>query len=166
MYIRTLNFLKMKRLGILLATAAMLTTVSMSAQVEKGYAYSRESSKEMRPERPMHKVYGELTVTNNNGRVVIKVDFNEMLLGKMSRDRDILEVTSELASHKYASLSEALNVLSSHGWEVEEVWTQSGKMANNTNFLISKSVSEVTPLYPWRAVKSKGAVKGTTKAKK
>lgn len=152
----------MKRLGILLAATALLATANVNAQGVKDPATKNgggASVMKVAPESP--KLYGEVTVFETNGRTTVKVEFNQ-IIDRINKDKQVFKDCIDLKNYKYESLSQALNVLASHGWTVEHVWTQENRTGVDTHMLISKNVGRLTPAYPWRdkTRDSKGAAKG------
>lgn len=151
----------MKRLTILLAAIALLASANVCAQGVKDPATKNGQGSVMKMNNDDARLYGELTAFTVNGRTTVKVDFN-MIIEKIARDKQIFKDCIDLKNYKYANLSEALNVLASHGWIVEHVWTESTRNGMDTKFLISKAVGRMTPVYPWRdkTKEAKGGSRG------
>ena len=151
----------MKRLTILFAVAAMFATTSVSAQGTKEQADKNGGM--MKDNQASPKIYGEITVFSVNGRTTVKVDFNP-LIQKITADKTAFKTCTNLENYQYESLGEALNILSSHGWSVEHVWTEEKRTGVDTNFLIAKPVGRLTPVNPWLD-KSKSSKGGVTRGK-
>ena len=83
-----------------------------------------------------------------------------MVQEKLARIRQQLRLVLILRITRFGDSGEALNVLSSHGWHVEQVWTTEDRTGTVVNYLISLEVEKLLPVYPWRdkSESGKGAV--------
>jgi len=151
----------MKRLTILFAVTAMFAATSVSAQGTKEQA--NKGGVVMKTNQASPKVYGELTAFSVNGRTTVKVSFNT-LIEKITGDKMAFKTCANLENYQYENLGEALNILSSHGWNVEHVWTEENRTGVDTHFLVSKAVGRLTPANPW-ADKSKSSKGGVSRGK-
>ena len=151
----------MKLFKIVLVVAAFLFVFEANAQItSKSQSNSKENLKYFASNAEEFKLYGEVTVSEINGRSSLKVFFDP-IIDRMGSDKELVGVAQHIKNHKFSSLGEALNVLSSHGWHVEMVWTTLGTMGQVQHFLISNEIEKLSPVSPWldkgsRGVSSKG----------
>ena len=151
----------MKRLGLLLATAILFVAASVNAQGVKDTSYKTGGGNVIKVKHGESRIYGEVTSFTVNARTTVKVSFN-CLIEKISGGKEAFKTCVNLENYQYESLVEALNILASHGWNVEHVWTEDSRTGVDTHFLISKSVDKLIPANPWMD-KSKGAKGGSAK---
>lgn len=147
----------MKRLSILFAVAALMATTNVFAQGTKEMA--EKGGGVMKVNQVSPKVYGEVTSFTVNGRNTVKVSFNT-IIEKVTGDKTAFKTCANLENYQYESLGEALNILASHGWQVDQVWTVENRTGVDTHYLISKTVGRITPANPWmdKSKSSKGGV--------
>lgn len=147
----------MEKLSIVLAVVAMIFSATTQAQLSKNSESSRASS--ATEQKLEHKIYGTLISFNQNGREIVKVEFDEMIQ-RISPNKSDSKVCIQIEGHRFNSLGEALIVLSSHGWMPEFGWTsEDNRNGSVTHMLIAKEVKQVQPLYPWKEKEGKGDAK-------
>tara|TARA_B100000780_G_scaffold157177_2_gene109943 strand:+ start:8869 stop:9333 length:465 start_codon:yes stop_codon:yes gene_type:complete len=147
----------MKLFKIILVGAAFLFAIQASAQMTpKAKAKTKENPKNMPVHHQSAKIYGELTLSEVGGRASVKVTFDPVM-DRMGSDKDALTIAQQIKNYRFSSLGEALNVLSSHGWNVELVWTALGRSGEVQHFLIGKEVDKLSPVSPWLDKGSRGA---------
>jgi hypothetical protein len=151
----------MKLFKIVLVVAAFLFVFQANAQItSKSQSNSKENLKDLASNAEEFKLYGEVSVSEISGRFSLKVSFDP-IIDRMGSDKELIGVAQHIENHKFSSLGEALNVLSSHGWHVEMVWTTLGTLGQVQHFLISNEIEKLSPVSPWldkgsRGVSSKG----------
>ena len=118
----------MIKLSILLASVGLLFSVTTQAQMTKKPQDTRTSSFE-RPStidaQQVDFLYGTMVVFQQNSQEVVKISFDD-IIERMGSNKAALKLTEQLSAHRFSSMGEALNVLSSHGWNVYQTWTQEG----------------------------------------
>ena len=147
----------MKLFNIVLAGAVFLFTIQANAQMTtKSKSNTQENPKNISSDAGASKLYGEVTLSEVNGRTSVKVSFDP-IMDRMGSEKDAIAVVHYLKEFRFSSLGQALNVLSSHGWNVEMVWTALGRTGEVQHFLISRDVKKLSPVSPWLDKGSRGA---------
>ena len=150
----------MKLFNIVLVGAVLLFTLQANAQIPKNKnSNTKENAKNIQLNEGVAKsskstkIYGEVTLTEVSGNPSVKVYFDP-IMERMMFDNDAFALVTNIKKHRFYSLGEALNVLSSHGWRVEMVWTSLGRTGEVQHFLISNSIRTIPPISPWLEKKS------------
>jgi len=142
----------MKKLSILLASVGLLFSVTTQAQMTKKPQDTRTSSKDKTSTIDAQEVaflYGTMLVFQQNSQEVVKIYFDD-IVQRMGPNKAALKLTEQLSAHIFSSMGEALNVLSSHGWNVYQTWTQEGsRTVTEVHFLLRKNVGKLRPASPW-----------------
>jgi len=153
----------MKLFNIVLAGAAFLFAIQANAQMTKNAnSNTKENAKNIQLDAraansyKSSKIYGEVTLSEVSGSPSVKVYFDP-IMERMMSDHDAFALVTHIKKYRFSSLGEALNVLSSHGWRVEMVWTGLGRTGEVQHFLISNSIGTITPISPWLEKKSSKA---------
>ena len=147
---------KMKLIKILLVGTVLLFAFQANAQItSKTQSNKKEKLKDVGPDDRESKLYGEVIKSQINGRTSVRVSF-DAVMDRMGSDKELIGVAQHIKSYKFTSLVEALNILSSHGWHVETVWTTLGTMGEVQHFLISNEVEKLSPVSPWLDKGSRG----------
>ena len=94
------------------------------------------------------KIFGEMLVFDLNGKTVVKVSFDP-IMDRMGSDKEALASSQQIGGFNFQSMGQALNVLSSHGWMVEHVWTTLERSGAVQHFILSHEVAKLTPVSPW-----------------
>ena len=147
-----IKFYDMKKLSILLASAALLFSISIQAQITKNTQATRTNSLDKPSQMDVQEgvfLYGSMVVFQQNSREVVKISFDETV-SRTVTNKEVISLTEQLSSYRYTSLVEALNVLSSHGWNVCQTWTQEGsRTGTEVHFLLRMNIKKSTPMSPW-----------------
>jgi hypothetical protein len=147
----------MKLFNIVLAGAAFLFAIQANAQMTKNANSNiKEYSQTIDSDQGVAKLYGEVTLSDINGIASVKLSFDP-IIDIMLYDKNAFAVVQHLKDHRFYSLGQALNVLSSHRWNVEMVWTVLERTGEVQHFLISKDVKKISPVSPWLDKGSRGA---------
>lgn len=160
----------MKKLSMVLAAVGLLVSTTASAQLTKKPDNTRGTRTVVEEVAKKPKLYGTMMSYTQSGRAVVKIEFDPMI-ERIAPEKSTAGSCYELENHRFNSLGEALNVLSSHGWCVELGWTtEDNRNGTVTNFVLSKEVEKLMPVYPWKEKKggstSKEGAKTTSKSKK
>ena len=159
-YISLSKFNIMKRFTIVLAAITFMMSIQVQAQATKEEMNTKSKTESSMSSSNSSKLYGEMQVFEVNGKAIVKVYF-DAIMGRMGSDKEALTSYQKIADYNYSSLGQALNVLSSHGWMVENVWTTLERSGTVQHFLVSHEVGKLTPVYPWLDKTSKrGALGG------
>jgi len=143
----------MKLFNIVLASAAFLFVIQSNAQVttktkSNTKSNTKENLRNIRLDSESSKLYGEVALSEINGRTSVKVSFDP-IIDRMVSDQDAISVIHHIKDHRFSSLGVALNVLSSHGWNVEMGWSSLGRAGEVQHFLISREIKKISPVSPW-----------------
>ena len=140
----------MNKLSIAFATIAFLVSIASQAQLTKKPDNTRGEKTVVFEEDETVKIYGSLMSYTQNARPVVKIEFDE-IIHRISPDKSAAKICSDLANHRFNSLGEALNVLSSHGWSPELSWTtEDNRSGTVTHMIIAKDVGKLMPVFPWK----------------
>ena len=160
-YISLSKFNKMKLFTIALAAVTLLMSTQVQAQATKEERNVKSKSASSMSYVSASKIYGELQVSEVQGKTIVKIIFDNYL-GKIEKLNPSLASASEISNFRYTSLGQALNILSSHGWNVDHVWTTMERTGTVQHFLVSHAVSGLSPLEPWL---DKGAKRRASEAR-
>ena len=155
-YISLSKFNKMKLFTIALAAITLLMSTQVQAQATKDEMKTKKAENSTSTEGTS-KIFGEMLVFELNGKIVVKVSFDPVM-DRMGSDKEALASSQQIGNFKFTSMGQALNVLSSHGWMVEHVWTTLERSGAVQHFILSHEVAKLTPVSPWL---SKNTNKGT-----
>jgi predicted O-methyltransferase YrrM len=155
-YISLSKFNKMKLFTIALAAITLLMSTQVQAQATKDQMKTKKAENSTSTEGTS-KIFGEMLVFELNGKIVVKVSFDPVM-DRMGSDKEALASSQQIGNFKFTSMGQALNVLSSHGWMVEHVWTTLERSGAVQHFILSHEVAKLTPVSPWL---SKNTNKGT-----
>ena len=155
-YISLSKFNKMKLFTIVFAAITLLMSTQVQAQGTKDQMKTKKAENSTSTSGAS-KIFGEMLVFDLNGKTVVKVSFDP-IMDRMGSDKEALASSQQIGSFKFTSMGQALNVLSSHGWMVEHVWTTLERSGAVQHFILSHEVAKLTPVSPWL---SKNTNKGT-----
>tara|TARA_B100000427_G_scaffold20239_1_gene15433 strand:+ start:94 stop:579 length:486 start_codon:yes stop_codon:yes gene_type:complete len=151
----------MKKLSIVIAVVAMLVSTTTQAQLTKKPDNTRGTKTVVEDDEKV-KIFGTLLSYTQSGRSVVKIEFDDMV-HRISPDKSAAKLCLDIENHRFSSLGEALNVLSTHGWTPELGWTtEDNRNGTITHMIIGKEVDKLMPVYPW---KEKSGVKSTDESK-
>jgi hypothetical protein len=158
---RSQNLNKMKRITIVLAAVIMMMSSQVQAQISKSENNTKAKSKSESSmvESGDFKIYGEMMAFELNGKSIVKISFDP-IMDRIGADKESIATSYQMSQHQYASLGQALNVLSSNGWEVDAVWTTLERSGTVQHFLVSKKVAKLTPAAPWLDKNTRGGNAG------
>ena len=147
----------MKLFNIVLAGAAFLFAIQANAQMTtKSKSNKKDNPTNISSDAGASKLYGEVMLSEINGISFVKMSFDPIIY-KMGSEKEFLAVIHQIKDYKFSSLGMALNVLSSHRWNVEMGWTTLGRVGEVQHFLISHDVKNLSPVSPWLDKGSRGA---------
>ena len=155
-YISLSKFNKMKLFTIVFAAITLLMSTQVQAQGTKDQMKTKKAENSTST-AGASKIFGEMLVFDLNGKTVVKVSFDP-IMDRMGSDKEALASSQQIGNFKFTSMGQALNVLSSHGWMVEHVWTTLERSGAVQHFILSHEVAKLTPVSPWL---SKNTNKGT-----
>ena len=155
-YISLSKFNKMKLFTIVFAAITLLMSTQVQAQGTKDQMKTKKAENSTSTSGAS-KIFGEMLVFDLNGKTVVKVSFDP-IMDRMGSDKEALASSQQIGNFKFTSMGQALNVLSSHGWMVEHVWTTLERSGAVQHFILSHEVAKLTPVSPWL---SKNTNKGT-----
>ena len=147
-YISLSKFNKMKLFTIALAAITLLMSTQVQAQATKDERNVKSKSESSMSSTKVSKIYGELLVSELQGATIVKVVFDNYL-GKIEKLDPSLSSASKISEFKFSSIGQALNILSSHGWNVDHVWTTMERTGTVQHLLVSHEVYGLSPLEPW-----------------
>ena len=155
-YISLSKFNKMKLFTIVFAAITLLMSTQVQAQGTKDQMKTEKAGNSTST-AGASKIFGEMLVFELNGKTIVKVSFDP-IMDRMGSDKEALASSQQIGNFKFTSMGQALNVLSSHGWMVEHVWTTLERSGAVQHFILSHEVAKLTPVSPWL---SKNTNKGT-----
>tara|TARA_Y100000589_G_C26911351_1_gene530440 strand:+ start:236 stop:724 length:489 start_codon:yes stop_codon:yes gene_type:complete len=140
----------MNKLSTVLVTLSLIASTASQAQPTKMPENKRgDKTLVVENEDPV-KIYGSLISYTQNARSVVKIEFDE-IIHRISPNKSTAKTCLDIENHRFNSLGEALNVLSSHGWSPELSWiTEDNRSGTVTHMIISKDVEKLLPVFPWK----------------
>jgi predicted O-methyltransferase YrrM len=149
-YIPLSKFNKMKRFTIVLAAITFMMSLQVQAQAtkEEKKTKTKTEKESLMSSSDTPKLYGEIQVFEISGKTVVKVYFDDVM-SAMGIDKDEMMLFANIAKFHYSSIGQCLNVLSSHGWIVDNVWTTLEITGTVQHFLVSHEVGKLTSVSPW-----------------
>ena len=147
-YISLSKFNKMKLFTIVFAAITLLMSTQVQAQGTKNQMKTKSNAESSTSTAGASKIFGEMLVFELNGKTVVKISFDP-IMDRMGSDKVALASSQQIQGFNFQSLGQALNVLSSHGWMVEHVWTTMERSGAEQHFIISHEVSKLSPVSPW-----------------
>ena len=131
-------------LVLCIAPLAMIAQMPNSAVQKKSTVQKKSVVQQKSPYKSkttsteMSKAYGQLIVTTSvSGETSIKVDFGSALM-EMSQDIFLSREIATIQSYKPTNLPDALNTLSSLGWELEMSYPTETRVGAYNTFIFSK----------------------------
>ena len=135
---------------MVIAVVAMLVSTTTQAQLTKKPDNTRGTKTVVVEDDEKVKIFGTLQSYTLNGRAVVKINFDEMV-HRISPDKSAAKLCLDIENHRFSSLGEALNVLSTHGWTPEIGWTsEDNRYGTVTHIIIGKDVDKLLPVFPWK----------------
>ena len=146
---------------------AVVTLIATSVQAQtKNNPGATKGRSDRVVKRELSKLYGSMISYTQNNQEIVKIEFDEIIF-RICQDKKITKPIEGISNYRFSSRDEALNILSSHGWMVDYVWTTEGRNGVTVNYILIKQVPALTPTSPWldkRAEKG-GAEKDAGKKK-
>ena len=68
---------------------------------------------------------------------------------RMTRDTEFRKNLDAMTKYRFESVGQALNVLSSHGWDVNSTMVVRGRQGDERHYLMSYSTERISPVFPW-----------------
>ena len=68
-----------------------------------------------------------------------------------------------MTKYRFESVGQALNVLSSHGWDVNSTMVVRGRQGDERHYLMSYSTERISPVFPWLERREDDATRGDSK---
>jgi len=147
-YISLSKFNNMKLFTIVFAAITLLMSTQVQAQGTKEQMKTKSKAESSTSTAAASKIFGEMLVFDLNGKTVVKVSFDP-IMDRMGSDKEALASSQQIGGFNFQSMGQALNVLSSHGWMVEHVWTTLERSGAVQHFILSHEVAKLTPVSPW-----------------
>ena len=99
--------------------------------------------------------FGRVVVYQQSNKEIVRFEIDDSSIGTV-RDKDLLQDLRTMASHRYGSTLEALNVLSSRGWSLASTLVLNTNRGEERHYLMSYTVAG-KPLSPWLRKDAKGS---------
>jgi len=135
---------------MLFATVGLLVSITSQAQSTKVPDNLRgEKVLVVEDDKPV-KIYGSLMSYTQNARAFVKIEFDE-IIHRLCPDKSAAKICLDIENHRFNSLGEALNVLSSHGWSPQLTWTtEDNRSGIVVHMIIAKDIDKLMPVFPWK----------------
>lgn len=115
----------------------MLLALPMMALAQKPKSSTREVNSKEAVEQSVPKVYGEILMSEQQGRPIVRVIF-DAASGKLITDKQMRIDMEALRSYKFDSVLEAMNTLSAMGWEIGDSYIWETRTGNELHIAFSK----------------------------
>lgn len=92
--------------------------------------------------------YGTLVVRKQTNTEIVRFNVDDIML-RMTRDGEFRANVQAIRTHRFGSALEALNVLSSHGWQVRSTMVVRGRQGDEQHYLMAYSTDRLMPVSPW-----------------
>ncbi|MFT5921502.1 MAG: hypothetical protein ACI8TS_000832 [Flavobacteriales bacterium] len=129
----------MKRVLILMLLALPMTTLA-----QKPNSVTRQVSSRDVVEKDVPKVFGEIMMTEQQGRPVVRVIFDSKS-GKLIQGKQMRIDMDALRSYRFESVLEAVNSMSAMGWEVGSSYVWETRTGNELHIAVSKDAPKMLP---------------------
>ena len=113
----------------------LVLPLALSAQKTKPASRGVESTKVAEMEIP--NVYGEIIVTDNQNRDVVKVKFDDASM-RLVQGKVLRTEMDQLARFRFNSTLQAINYMSALGWTIGESYSMERRAGAEMHILISK----------------------------
>ena len=144
---------------------AVVTLIATSVQAQtKNNPGDTKGRSDRVVKREFSKLYGSMVSYTQNNKEIVKIEFDQIML-RICQDKKITKVLDQITNYRFSSRDEALNVLSSHGWIVDQIWTTEGRNGVTVHYIISMKVPALTPVSPWLDKRTEKGREGKDAAK-
>lgn len=92
--------------------------------------------------------YGTLVVRKQTNTEIVRFNVDDIML-RMTRDGEFRANVQAIRTHRFGNALEALNVLSSHGWQVRSTMVVRGRQGDEQHYLMAYSTDRLMPVSPW-----------------
>lgn len=92
--------------------------------------------------------YGKLVVRKQGNTELVRFNIDDIVL-RMTRDSEFKKNVQSIKTHRFGNVLEALNVLSSHGWEVRSTMVLRGRQGDEQHYVMAYSTDRLMPVSPW-----------------
>ena len=92
--------------------------------------------------------YGTLVSFKQTNTEIVRFNVDDVVM-RMTRDAEFRRNLDEMTKYRFESVGQALNVLSSHGWDVKSTMVVRGRQGDERHYLMSYSTERISPVSPW-----------------
>ena len=92
--------------------------------------------------------YGTLVSFKQTNTEIVRFKVDDSVL-RMTRDAEFTRNLEDLTKYRFESVEQALNVLSSHGWQVSSTMVLRGRQGDEQHYLMSYATDRLMPVFPW-----------------
>lgn len=92
--------------------------------------------------------YGKLVSFKQTNTEIVRFKVDDSVL-RMTRDAEFTKNLDDLTKYRFESVEQALNVLSSHGWQVSSTMVLRGRQGDEQHYLMSYATDRLMPVFPW-----------------
>ena len=75
---------------------------------------------------------------------------------RATRDQDFLKAVESLRNFRFDNVTQALNVLASHGWVVRSTMVLRGRHGDEQHYVMARPTDNIMPMSPWLEQSAKG----------
>ena len=93
-------------------------------------------------------LYGELVAFKQANMTMIRFNIDDIVI-RMTANQEFLDNLEAMREYRFKSTTEALNILSSHGWELRSSSVVRGRQGEEEHFILSYTVDNLRPVSPW-----------------
>ena len=130
--------------------AAGILGMAFTSTAQNASLSSKGSSKTevLRTEIRAGVFYGTLVSFKQTNTEIVRFNVDDVVM-RMTRDTEFRKNVDAMTKYRFESVGQALNVLSSHGWDVNSTMVVRGRQGDERHYLMSYSTERISPVLPW-----------------
>ena len=91
---------------------------------------------------------GDLVAFKQANMTMIRFNIDDIVI-RMTANQEFLDNLEAMREYRFKSITEALNIMSSHGWELRSSSVVRGRQGEEEHFILSYTVDNLRPVSPW-----------------
>ena len=92
--------------------------------------------------------YGTLVSFKQTNTEIVRFNVDDVVM-RMTRDAEFRKNLDAMTKYRFESVGQALNVLSSHGWDLNSTMVVRGRQGDERHYLMSYNTERISPAFPW-----------------
>lgn|GEM_PF-661326 len=99
--------------------------------------------------------YGTLVAFTQANNELVRFNIDDIVM-RATRDQDFLKAVESLRNFRFDNVTQALNVLASHGWVVRSAMVLRGRHGDEQHYVMARPTDNIMPMSPWLEQSAKG----------